>query len=299
MTANGCPAHALCPLNPTHFLTLFLFVMDTSLVVLTDFFSVSNRALSYAAGLAVPLQAQLLLLHVRQDQLLDPAEYHRQHRAQSERKTVRALQHLAAEQPVPAAVAVSDEFLPDAVKDTVRRHHPLLLVMGRPGVASVPDEVVISTALDLLRHAPYPLLLVPAVGWDAFPPRRFLLAVDGQPFRLYPHQNALRRLLHTTHGTLDVVHVTDDEHARPDHSALVRSIIANDFVPPLPADSFHEVYQPTTVGGILQQASQQQADVLVVVARRHSLLGSLFHRSVTAGLLRESPIPVLLLPAED
>ena len=39
--------------------------MTPSLVVLTDFFAVTNRALSYAAGLAVPLNAQLVLLHTR------------------------------------------------------------------------------------------------------------------------------------------------------------------------------------------------------------------------------------------
>jgi nucleotide-binding universal stress UspA family protein len=153
--------------------------------------------------------------------------------------------------------------------------------------------------MDLMRHSPYPLLVVPTVGWDRFPPQRFLLAVDGQPFRLYRHQNALRRLLYATQSELSVMHVTDDEHARPDRPAVLRTIMANDFVPPLPEESFHEVYHPSVVGGILQQAARQQADVLVVVARRHSLLGSLFHHSVTAQLLRESPIPVLLLPAED
>jgi nucleotide-binding universal stress UspA family protein len=273
--------------------------MDTSLVVLTDFFAVSNRALSYAAGLAVPLRAHLVLLHVRQDRLLDPEEYKHEHSRRSELKITHTLEHLAAEQPVPAEVAISDEFLPDAVKDTVRRHHPLMLVLGRPGADSIPQEVVTSTVLDLIRHAPYPLLVVPAAGWDAFPPRRFLLAIDGQPFFLYQHQNVLRQLLYATQGTLDVVHVTDDEHVRPDSLAVLRTITANDLVPPLPEDSLHEVYHPSIVGGILQQAAHQQADVLVVVARRHSLLGSLFHRSVTAQLLREISIPVLLLPAED
>jgi nucleotide-binding universal stress UspA family protein len=273
--------------------------MDTSLVVLTDFLAVSNRALSYAAGLAVPLQAHLVLLHVRQDRLLDPEEYQRAHSRRSELKTTHALEHLAAEQPVPAEVTISDEFLPDAVKDTVRRYHPLMLVLGRPGAASFPEEVVTSTVLDLIRHAPHPLLVVPAAGWDTFPPRRFLLAIDGQPFFLYQHQNILRRLLYATLGTLDVVHVTDDEHARPDSSGVLRTITDNDLLPPLPNDSLHEVYHPNIMGGILQQAAQQQADVLVVVARRHSLLGSFFHRSITAQLLRESSIPVLLLPSED
>ena len=59
----------------------------------------------------------------------------------------------------------------------------------------------------------------------------------------------------------------------------------------------HEVYHPAVVAGVLGEAARQQADLLVVVARRHSLLGSLFHRSVTALLIQKSPIPVLILPA--
>jgi len=47
------------------------------------------------------------------------------------------------------------------------------------------------------------------------------------------------------------------------------------------------------------QAARREADMLVVVARRHSLLGGLFHSSITAQLIQESPIPVLVLPAED
>ena len=53
------------------------------------------------------------------------------------------------------------------------------------------------------------------------------------------------------------------------------------------------------LGGILQEAAGQRADMLVVIARRHSLLGGLFHRSATAQLLRESAIPVLVLPATE
>jgi nucleotide-binding universal stress UspA family protein len=39
--------------------------------------------------------------------------------------------------------------------------------------------------------------------------------------------------------------------------------------------------------------------MLVVVARRHTLFGSLFHTSITTQLIEQSPIPVLVLPAED
>jgi nucleotide-binding universal stress UspA family protein len=273
--------------------------MNPSLVVLTDFFSLSNQALSYAASLGLQLDTHLVLLHLRHDGLLSPEEYNSRHTRKEERKTVHELEQLAAKQPVPTEVDISDEFLPDAVRETVKRHHPLLLVLGRPGSATMPQAVVTSTAMDLLRHAPYPLLIVPTVGWDTSPPRRFLLAIDGEPFLLFEHQDVMRRLLHATQGTLEVVHVTDDEHVRPDRATIRRIIQASDLVPPLPETSMHEVYQPSVVGGILQEATRQKADILVVVARRHSLLGSLFHSSVTAQLIQESPIPILLLPAED
>ena len=96
--------------------------MTPSLVVLTDFYAVTNRALSYAAGLAVPLKAHLLLLHARHDDLLAPNEYGSSYETWSgERKTAYALQALAAEQPVVTEVDISDEALPAAVREAVQQ----------------------------------------------------------------------------------------------------------------------------------------------------------------------------------
>ena len=275
--------------------------MMSSLVVLTDFFAVTNRALSYAAGLAVPLNAQLVLLHTRYDGLPVPEGFGARHTPQGEWKTDQALRQLAAEQTVPTEVDVAPGFLPEAVTEAVRRHHPLFIVLGRPGATTEPAELLTSVVMDLMRHAPHPLLLVPSVGWDAFPPRRFLLAVDGQPFTFKDadHQEVLSRLLQATHATLDAVYVTDDEHALPNAGNVLETVRANDLVSTLAESRLHEVYHSTVVGGLLEETARQEADVLVVVVRRHSLLGSLFHRSVTAQLIQESTIPVLLLPAED
>ena len=275
--------------------------MTPSIVVLTDFFAVTNRALSYAAGLAVPLHAQLVLLHTRHDGLPVPEGFGARHTAPGERKTDQALRRLAAAQTVPTEVDVAEGFLPEAVTEAVRRHHPLFMVLGRPGTATEPAELLTGVVMDLLRHAPHPLLLVPAVGWDKFPPRRFLLAVDGQPFAFNDadHLEVLSRLLQATHATLDAVYVTDDEHALPGTGHVLETIRANDLVSTFAESRLHEVYHSTVVGGVMAEAARLEADVLVVVVRRHSLLGSLFHSSVTAQLIQESAIPVLLLPAED
>jgi nucleotide-binding universal stress UspA family protein len=273
--------------------------MAPSLVVLTDFFAVTNRALSYAAGLAVPLKANLLLLHVRHNELLAPAAFSSRSTPEGELKTLYALEKLAADQPVTAEVDISEFSLAEAVEEAVQHRQPLLLVLGRAGADTQPLDLVTETAMQLLRQVPYPLLVVPAAGWDVFPPRRLLLAVDGQPFSLVEYQDVLSQLLQATHATLDVVQVIKDGETTPNPAAVLDSIRTNDLVSTLEDSSLHQVYQNTIVGGVLQEAARQQADMLVVVARRHSLLGGLFHRSVTAQLLRESAIPVLVLPAED
>jgi nucleotide-binding universal stress UspA family protein len=95
------------------------------------------------------------------------------------------------------------------------------------------------------------------------------------------------------------VQVTDNDETPPSAAAVLDTVFTNDLVNELAEGSLRQVHQQTVVGGILREAAGQQADLLVIIARRHSLLGGLFHRSVTAQLLRESAIPVLVLSADD
>ena len=282
----------------THFFSL---PMTPPIVVLTDFFAVTNRALSYAAGLAVPLHAELVLLHARHDGLLSPGEYRSPGMLRSKRQTREAMHALAEGLPVPAEVEIYQELLPAAVAAAVRRHQPQLLVLGRPGTSAMPEDVVSRAAMELLRAVPCPLLIVPAVGWGGFPPRRLALALDGDDFQLYENQDIVHRLLTTMRGTLALLHVSDAGEAAATaagHRAL--HSLRHTGLAPVPAEApTHLVYHPDAAVGILQGAAELDADLLVVVARRHSLMGRLFHQSVAAQLIGESAIPVLVLPARE
>ena len=59
----------------------------------------------------------------------------------------------------------------------------------------------------------------------------------------------------------------------------------------------YEVADSTPAAGILQALADTRADMLVLLTRPRSFLGELFHRSVTAAVLRHTRVPVLLLPA--
>lgn len=202
---------------------------------------------------------------------------------------------------MPTEVEIAAGFLPSAVRKAIARNQPLFLVLARPD--EVPDsaDLLTNVVMDVLRHVPHPLLLVPTIGITPFPPRRLLLTMDGQPFTFNDlhHQQALNQLLHASQATLDVVHISPNQQTQPVEGAALQTIQTNGLANMLTENRLHEMYRSTVADGVLEKVVRQRADMLVVVARRHTLLGSPFHRSITAQLIAQSPIPVLVLPAED
>ena len=274
--------------------------MVPSLLILTDFFQAANRALDYATNLAGPLGARLVLLHVRRDSIVDPELFTGVLSNLDQRAVALALNSLTSELPVPVVAEVGHGRVADAVADAVGRHHPTLVVLGRADTENTPDELVSTTALDILRTAPYPMLVVPHNVHTTAPPRRVLLALDGEPFSLGTHAGAMRHLFDALHAELTVLHVS--ENADPNEAAaatlemMQRTGLAADLAQPIRTVS---LIAPAPAEGILKAARPADFDLVVLIARPRSFLGELFHHSVTAQVLLHSAVPVLVLPAAE
>ncbi|MBC7447444.1 MAG: universal stress protein [Hymenobacteraceae bacterium] len=126
-----------------------------------------------------------------------------------------------------------------------------------------------------------------------------LVAVDADAFTLNAATRALTPLLGAWSAAYSVVHVT----ARDDSPGLQGQLALNHLRASglLPATVPLELYEAPSVepaAGVLATLDDTRADLLVLIARPRSFLGQLFHRSVTAHILRGCWVPVLLLPAE-
>ena len=270
--------------------------MTASLLILTDFFQAANRALNYATNLARPLNAQLVLLHVRRDSALDPARLSNSFSNLSKEAVALALNSVARELPVPMVAEVGYGRVEVAVADAVARHHPALIVLGRPDHSALPDELVQTTSLELLRHTPYPMLVVPHLVTSTAPPRRVLLAVDGEPFSLGAHTGTTQQLFTALKAEVTVLNVAAGRHELD--PAALESVQQTGLLLDLPPAHTRTVTNASPARGILQVAQPHDFDLLVVIARERSFLGQLFHRSVTAQLLLDSALPILVLPAK-
>jgi nucleotide-binding universal stress UspA family protein len=274
--------------------------MALSLLVLTDFFKPADHALAYADGLAQAIGAQLVLLHVRRDALLDPEHLSGRVDTLGQEAIDLALHHMVQDLAAPATAEVAHGRVADAVAAALARHQPALVILGHRNTDSMADELVSTAALDILRTAPQPMLVVP-VGARPAVPRRLLLALDAEPFSLGSHTGLVRHFFAALPAELTVLHVgADKESATAGTAAAVEAIertgLALDLGDGLATRS---LVHATPAGGILAVAATGEFDAVVLVARPRSFLGALFHRSVTAHVLLHSPVPVLVLPAAE
>lgn len=268
------------------------------LLVLTDFLQPANRALDYAATLAAPLGASLVLLHVNRDSALDPERLTGEFASLDAEAVNLAFDSLVRDLPVPATTELGHGRVGEAVAAAVRRHHPALLVLGRPDREDLPDELVATTSLDILRSVPCPILVVPPTVRSAPAPRRVLLAVDGEPFTLGEHAAAVRHLLGALGAELTVLHVEAHASPFPTTAAALETVQGTGLTLELPQPiRTRTIRAPHPAEAILQLALPTETDLLVLIARPRSFFGEMFHHSVTAQVLLHSAVPVLVLAA--
>lgn len=277
--------------------------MTPTLLILANAADLAERTARYAAALAAPLHPRLALLHLDDYPVLLEPELAAVALAQAARhaaETMTGLRELAARLPAPTEVLEAVGPTSAAVAAALHQHQPLLLALGLHPKRGLLDELLADHLLPVLRATHLPVLLVPTAGpAPVGPPRRVLLALDGEPFAPNAAARRLAPLLASWPAAYTVAHVPgpDTPDSRPSPRVLA-DVRASGLLPPGAPLALHQAARASSAAaGIGQALAATQADLLVLIARPRSFGGRLFHRSVTAQVLRGCPVPVLLLPA--
>ncbi|MBC6990541.1 MULTISPECIES: universal stress protein [Hymenobacter] len=265
-----------------------------SLIVLTNFMPAAHRAIRYAAELATPIGAQVVLLHVREVSELEGELL--PHDPEREGELRMAVQTLADELYKPASIELVPDLQFSTAAALAKRYAPALFVLGRTEESA--EEGLVNTAvLEVLRTGQFPLLLVPETYHGAATPKQVLVAADGEPFTLDKPKAALQ-LLKEIEPRMTVVTVSmveDDEVC----AAALHQVKVNGLADAASHTTLEVVKHAFPVHGILKAVTQTGAEMVVLLARRRSFLGAMFHRSVTNRLLSTCPVPMLVLPTTD
>jgi nucleotide-binding universal stress UspA family protein len=272
--------------------------MGFSFVVLTTFYPAAQRAVHYADALASALGGRLVLLHLNRASVNGlyafAGEAWKQEEATLAAQTSVQLHQMAKQLHTPAAVELATELLPTVAQDMTQRYPTALFVVGLSDADTPSIERLCATALDLLRAAQQPVLVVPRATRAASPPQRVLIAADQESFFL-PNAEAVNELLRGLGAELTVAHVSTVEDDAGCAQAL-QAVEASGLTAGLSTVNLRGYLHLSPSAGLLEAIADTQADMLIVVARSRSYLGELFHRSVTAQVLGNCTVPVLVLP---
>ena len=271
-----------------------------TLLVLTSFFAESRHALHFAKELAMRLGARVVLLHVNQLALLND-DVPLPPLSQATHELRQAMHALATEQNLPADFELLPNLLPGTAEDVVRRYGPALFVLGRPAAERF-DFDLGAAVLQVLRNAQLPVLLVPETYTGPTVPHHLAVAADDTPFVPRHGAKAAQLLLHQLAPARTTV-ITASPMQDDEGCAAALHHVRSSGLLPTPAGgtvlAVEGFYATQPDEGVLVGLATLGADWLVVLARRHTLLGGLFHRSVTSRLLLHSPVPVLVVPTME
>jgi len=272
------------------------------ILVLTDFSPVADQALRYAGILAGELKTSILLLHAQRMRLDAHAltgKYPR--RSASEAQVLLADRCAIIESGgVPCHSEVVEGDVAKEFAAAVLRHRAILAVAGKCNTENTPDELVDSITLDLLTRTPCPLLVVPEVYHRFSLPGRVLVAADRDPVVLGASGTMANELLRHWRSAVTVARVeplgssewpeATDTAEMIGRTTLLQGIA---YVKPLHYSSL-EITE-----GILCAIHSVRADWVVMLARQRSLLGKLFHRSITTEVVVQSQVPILVVAESE
>ncbi|MBC6605880.1 universal stress protein [Hymenobacter sp. BT188] len=266
-------------------------------IVLTSFFPEGRRAVQFAAELAAPLGARLVLLHSNHRGLLRKTS-----KALAEQQSTvyleQALQEMAAGLGSPTTIELATDLFPTVINDLAQRYHPALFVLGRPHAERADFDLGAAT-LDVLRNVELPLLLVPQSYTGPAAPQHVAIAADAEAFALPPHALAphiLHKLRPPRTTVITVAAMQNDMACASALHYVGNSGLLPTDGPRLSVEGYYAIHPDL---GILEALASTNADCLILLARRRSVLGGFFHRSITNQLLMRSPVPVLVVPAID
>ena len=273
--------------------------MLLTIVAFAGFYESARHAVHYADTLAEALHGRLVLLHVNRASLYDPyvlvGEGYHQAELSREGDTAAALYRQAEALHTPTTVEIATDLLPAVAQDVAQRHRPVLFVLGQPDLNHPSAASVAMSCAELLRAGHYPLLVVPMRALATRAPHRMMIAADREPFALAPAAQPLCQLLAQAGSDVVVAHVSSGVEDDAGCGAALRAVQASGLVgeitPELRGYEYNDYCE-----GVLAAVHDTQPDLVVMLARKRSFLGELFHRSVTARVLARCPVPVLVLP---
>ena len=274
--------------------------METFLIPI-DYTDKSLKALEVALNLASRTEAQLLLCHVYQPPVITgeenepefalPAYETKKHAVKQLRKFVNVVKSNAPTA-VPLKFTTKAGDVVEELLELVRARDVSMVVMGTGGSGSYLARVFGTTAEELVRHAPCPVLVVPEKAeLGAISHLVYASALrPGEAEALF----VMAQLKKLFNASLSLLYVERKGQENQINVAVLKNYLLHNFDED--EVDYTTIEGKSVVDGIEHYVETKDCDLVAFTVSEHALWKDLFHSSVTSRLLHTLNIPMLALP---
>ena len=270
-----------------------------TIVVPTDFSSVSKNAALYGAELAANIHASLALLHVCQlpvvySEVPVPVPGPGESTEEAEAKIMELKNHLLEKtgNQVKIYTDVRVGSIISELKSYCEKINPYAVVMGSHGAGAWERFLFGSNTLWSMKHLSWPLMVVPAnakfktiktIGLAC----DFKRVIDTAPVK------EIRKIVEDLKADLHVLYINTEQKEEVYDAAIIEESsqlqeMLGDLNP-----HYHFIDHPDIDDGISEYAIKYGLDLLVVVPKKHDILDRLFHKSHTKQLAIHTQMPLM------
>jgi len=269
------------------------------ILVPTDFSNLSDNALNYAVQLAKRADAELLLFHayfvpvfVHDPILMLPTEQ------ELEKDALLALEKLKQSiQKANTGLIVDFYATPgipvEEINICAKKEKADMIVVGAQGAGYLEERVLGSTAALLIRKAKIPVMVIDhKVRFRE--PEKIVLAVDFAETDNKTVLKPLKELAALFQSHVCVLNVFPQTEIIPNLGEIAESFRLEHSLKYIHHTFFYTEHADI-VGGINSFVKQHHIDMVVMVARKHSVISRLFREPLTKKMAFHSSVPLLIL----
>lgn len=274
-----------------------------TLVVPTDFSSVSVNAVNYAIDMAEAINAGIVLLHVYNipvsytDGPVSPVstvsveEIKRtsEERLQEIKKSLVTVTSGRIEIFTEARMGETI----DELEQLCRSVEPLAVIMGSHGTTGLERMIMGSTTLTTIRHLKCPVIVVPS-GTTYHGIKKIGLACD---FENVVHTTPIEYIKNIVREFSADLYVLNVQNIKQEEDELAEEAIMDTAYLDAMLDDVRPTYVQLTGKDVAESihafADNNNLDLVMVIPKKHKFMDSLFHKSQSKELLTHAHIPIV------
>lgn len=268
----------------------------STIIVPTDFSSVSINALHYAIELAEKTRSDIFLFNAFQIPVSlseipitgIPYEDLKKISDTKLKEISDNIHHISSGKIKVDSLSILG-VINTELEELVKQKNPLAVVMGTKGATGVERIFLGSNTLTAIKTLTCPVIIVPP-GAKYSPIQKIGFAVDFKSILETVHAERIHKFCSLFKAELHILNVDKDgKHFTADtaHETFTLHNMMADLNP-----QYHLLNNADVEEAIHAFAETNNLDLLLIVPRRHTILEELFNRSHTAELIFHSHIPI-------